>query len=83
MSERNIVKMIEALRNSQGGSGGGIMVGSVVATSPLTIKTADAEMTKNLYVNYQMQPVLSSGDTVVLARLQDTFYVLVKVVSVS
>lgn len=82
MSERNITRMVEILRKSSGGVSG-LQLGLIVKTSPLAMKTGDVEIQKNIYVNPQIQPILAAGDSVVVFRSDDSFYILTKAVKVS
>ena len=82
MSERNITRMVELLRGSSGGVSG-LQVGLIAKTGPLIIKTGDVEIQKNIHVNPQVQPTLAVGDTVVIFRSDDSFYILTKAVKVS
>ena len=51
MNEKNIVKMVEAIRAGGGNSDSSLMLAQVSSVSPLTIKTSNSVITKNIYIN--------------------------------
>lgn len=64
-TDRNIIKMVEAIRKGSGasfGAGGidGIYMADVMSVKPLTIKMHNLSITKNLYINPAL--VLEASD---------------------
>lgn len=55
-TNRNIIKMVEAIRGGTGGTSGtggvdGVYMADVVSVEPLTIKMYGKSITKNIYIN--------------------------------
>lgn len=72
-TNRNIIEMVEAIRNKTGasGSGGmdGICMADVVSVEPLTIKMYDRSITRNIFINPAL--ILEASDTG--AKMENVF----------
>ncbi|MCD7812142.1 MAG: hypothetical protein LUG91_09910 [Ruminococcus sp.] len=68
-TNRNIVNMVEAIRNGTGssvpGSGGvdGVYMADVLSVKPLTIKMHNLSISSNLYINSALLVEASDGGT--------------------
>lgn len=68
-TNRNIVNMVEAIRNSANGSGSsvggvdGVYMAEVLSVEPLTIKMHNLSITKNLYINPALMLEASNSGT--------------------
>lgn len=77
-TNRNIVKMVEAIRGGAGGASGtggvdGIYMADVVSVEPLTIKMYDRSITKNIYINPALTLEASNSGEKMRKVFQDSF----------
>lgn len=81
MSERWAVEMVEALCRAGKGAdsgGDGLMFAKIKKEKPVTLLAHDQEISKHLHINAALSP--RAGDEVLVLKVGDAFYILLKVV---